>query len=122
MAFSLMLGRRPCLPARHAVQFTFRVNRAHRMNPLNDIACMRFQEVTYIAQCRYYFFYCTILGKVRIVIHQLIGFLLQRPRCKLLQWNFDADPFDLSIAEASMTPNKINDMFSIGHRCFTTNV
>jgi len=43
-AFLLMLDRRSCLPARHAMQFTFLVNRTHRMYPLNNIACMHFQE------------------------------------------------------------------------------
>jgi len=35
-----MLGRHPCLPARHALPFTIRVKVSHRMNPLNAIACV----------------------------------------------------------------------------------
>jgi hypothetical protein len=44
MAFSLMLVRHPCPPARHAVPFTIRVNVSHHMNPLKAIACMRLVE------------------------------------------------------------------------------
>jgi len=53
MAFELMLGRHPCLPARHAVHFTVRVKMPHRMNPLNAIASMFLQKPAagHIAQC-----------------------------------------------------------------------
>jgi len=47
MVFSFMFGRRPCLPARHAVPFTFRVKVSHRMNPLNAIACMRLSRLPF---------------------------------------------------------------------------
>jgi len=33
-------GNRVFAHARHAVRFTFRVSRAHRISPLNAIACM----------------------------------------------------------------------------------
>jgi len=60
MVFSLMLGRHPCLPARHAVRFIFRVNLSHRMNPLTTIACMRLHEsapdILFNADIRYYCF------------------------------------------------------------------